>query len=115
MQSPSDWNERVTVIQGALERVEAEFARGELPAEGLADFKRAVDDIRLRVWALLSAESPDAYQAFHERFRIRRALELLQRIRDDLTNGGMAADHQELDELARTAAEFCRAVEARRR
>jgi hypothetical protein len=108
-----DWGERLASIEAALSNIEAQFTDGQAKPAELADFKAAVDNLRFRVWALLSATSLEDHQAFHERLRIRRTLELCQRIRHDLLDGTMTAGHLELPELAEAAQALRAAIVAR--
>jgi hypothetical protein len=52
MHQPSIANE-VANLHATLLALESRVASGEVPAEGLADFKRSVDDLRLRLWGLM--------------------------------------------------------------
>src|SRR5204862_6302828 len=52
------------ILQGLEERLHA----GEVPPEGLAEFKSTVDEIRLRIWALLTAAGSQAPRDTAERF-----------------------------------------------
>ena len=56
-----------------LQDLESRLDAGEVPPDGLPEFKSAVDEIRLRVWALLTAAGAEAPRATAERFRLRRA------------------------------------------
>ena len=86
-----------------LQDLEARLDSGEIPPEGLADFKSTVDEIRLRVWALLSAAGTDAPRATAERFRLRRAVEFCRALRHELAAGHLGADYPEWAEVQETA------------
>lgn len=90
------------ILQDLEERLEA----GEVSAEGLPEFKSTVDDIRLRVWALLTAAGSDAPRATAERFRLRRAAELFRGLAHELATGHLGADHPEWPEVEQTAAQL---------
>ena len=45
----------------------------DLPSEGLADLKGAVDEVRIRLWGILMARDTSDYHGFTGRFRMRRA------------------------------------------
>ena len=74
-------SDQVDKLMGTLETIEGRLAGGEVPREGLEDLKRAVDNIRHTVWALLSAaESSDDYEVVIARFRLNRTAELCQQV-----------------------------------
>ena len=60
-------------IRATVQAIEDKLRRGDLPEEGLADFKAAIDDARLRIWAVLSAVGSGEPEAVLLRFRLRRA------------------------------------------
>jgi hypothetical protein len=66
----------VANLHATLRALESRVASGEVPLEGLAEFKSSVDDLRLRLWGLMSAGTANDYRAFQERFRLRRAKEI---------------------------------------
>ncbi len=76
--------EQVATLNATLSAIEERLARGQTPVEGLEDFKSALDDVRLRLWGLLSAAGGDDYKGFQERFRIRRATEMSRGLGGDL-------------------------------
>jgi hypothetical protein len=88
------------ILHDLARRLEA----GEVPAEGLPEFKSTVDEIRLRVWGLLTAVGAEAPRATAERFRLRRAAEFCHALAHDLRAGQLAADHPEWPEVQQTAA-----------
>jgi hypothetical protein len=67
----------------------------EIPHEGVADLKQAVDDIRIRLWGVLMAGDSSDYQGFVGRFRMRRAAECCRGIEEDVTTGKIQADSLE--------------------
>jgi hypothetical protein len=82
-----------------LQAVEAQLAAPGLPREAVEDVKRAVDDLRLRVWANLTASgSPDA-EAVLLRFRLRRAIDVCRQVDQDLDGYPIGANQRELLEL----------------
>lgn len=93
------FRDRVSAMRLILQSIEAELQKGSVPAEGLEDFKSAVDDLRLRVWSILAAASTGDYQAALERFRLRRAIELTRAVAHDLESGAMSRGHRELSDL----------------
>ena len=58
-----------------LQDLEGRLEAGEVTPDGLPEFKSTVDEIRLRVWGLLTAAGAEAPRATAERFRLRRAAE----------------------------------------
>src|SRR5574339_522993 len=67
----------------------------ELPQEGIADLKNAVDDVRIRLWGVLMAGDSSDYQGFVGRFRMRRAAECCRGIEEDVTTGKIPTDSLE--------------------
>ena len=103
MPSVPDELARMRIILSDLEeRLDA----GEVSAEGLPEFKSTVDDIRLRVWALLTAVGADEPRATAERFRLRRAAELCRSLAHELATGHLGSDHPEWPEVQQTAAQL---------
>ena len=87
-----------------LQDLESRLEAGEVSAEGLPEFKNTVDEIRLRVWGLLTAAGAEAPRATAERFRLRRAAEFCRALTRELAAGRLATDHPEWPELQQTAA-----------
>ncbi|MBA2628328.1 MAG: hypothetical protein H0U85_09965 [Gemmatimonadales bacterium] len=75
----------------------------------MEDFKRAVDDARMRVWAVLTAANTDDPKAFMQRFRLRRAIEICRGVAKDLTEGSVREDSSELAELRRVVRQLFKA------
>lgn len=90
---------QVEGMREILQSIEGQLVEGRMPPEGLEDFKRAVDDLRLRVWSILSAASQGDPRGSLERFRIRRATEICGTILSDLDAEKMSAWHDELPQL----------------
>ena len=106
--------EQVGILNSTLTAIEGRLARGQAPVEGLEDFKSALDDMRLRLWGLLSAAGGDDYKGFQERFRIRRATEMCRGLSGDLRAGAVSGRHAELSGLHDTAAELGKSIEQAR-
>jgi len=87
-----------------LRDLEGRLEAGEVPPDGLAEFKSTVDEIRLRVWALLTAAGAEIPRATAERFRLRRAAEFCRTLTQELAAGRLGADHPEWPEVQQTAA-----------
>lgn len=107
--------EQVATLNTTLASIEGRLARGQAPVEGLEDFKSALDDMRLRLWGLLSAAGGDDYKGFQERFRIRRATEMCRGLSGDLRVGGVSGRHHELAGLSEAALELAKSVEHARK
>jgi len=97
---PSELKPRVAMVQDTVRKIEEEVAAGTIPVEGMEDFKRAIDEARMRIWAVLTAANDADPAGFLERFRIRRAIEICRAVQRDLTEDSMSTHHPELDELA---------------
>ena len=108
---PFAWTEQVANISAALHTLEEQVAEGDVSPPGLADFKSALDDLRLRAWGLLMATSADDYQGFQERFRIRRGKEMCRSLEGDLRAGKLNRRHPELPELGAAARELVMTVD----
>ena len=110
MAEPSFVNQ-VATLNATLNAIEERMAGGEAPIEGLEDFKSALDDVRLRLWGLLSAAGGDDYKGFQERFRIRRATEMTRGLGGDLRAGAISARHRELAGLKEASSELSQSIE----
>jgi hypothetical protein len=109
MSQPSLASE-VANLHATLQALESRVASGEVPSEGLAEFKSSVDDLRLRLWGLMSAGTANDYRAFQERFRLRRTREICEGVAADLKAGTLSQRHEELAPLADAAGELARAI-----
>ena len=106
--------EQVGILNSTLTAIEGRLARGQAPVEGLEDFKSALDDMRLRLWGLLSAAGGDDYKGFQERFRIRRATEMCRGLSGDLRAGAVSGRHSELSGLHDAATELGKSIDQAR-
>lgn len=98
----------------SVQEMEQRYTQGEQPEGDLTEIKRALDDLRLRLWGLMQASHAEDPQSFLERFRLRRAIELSGRIAADLRVGTLSPVHKELSDLWITSVELSRAIEAAR-
>jgi hypothetical protein len=110
MAEPS-FGDQIATLNSTLHAIETRLARGGAPGEGLEDFKSALDDLRLRLWGVLSAAGGEDYKGFQERFRIRRATEMCHSLGDDLRAGLVSGRHSELTGLLEAAGELAQSVE----
>jgi hypothetical protein len=95
--------QQVETFNGVLQEIETRVARGEVGREAVADFKSSVDELRLRLWSVLSTGSANDYRAFQERFRLRRAKEICRGLEDDLEAGALNPRNEELQPLGQAA------------
>lgn len=110
MAEPS-FADQIATLNSTLRAIEVRLAGGQAPVEGLEDFKSALDDMRLRLWGLLSAAGGGDYKGFQERFRIRRATEMCRGLGGDLGTGAISGRHAELGSLHEAAVDLARSVE----
>lgn len=80
------------------------------PPEGLQDLKSAVDDVRLQLWGVLMSSSAQGEKDFSERFRLRRAGEILQGILKDVEAGRLPLNSKEAADLGVLARELGKRV-----
>lgn len=109
------WHEQVAPLGAMLDSLEAQAASGELATTGLEEFKGAMDDLRLRVWSLLTAASADDPHAFQARFRTRRGTEMCRALSTDLRTGKLSSLQPELPTLGTAARDLAAAVKDVRR
>ena len=102
---------QIASFNATLQAIESRMVRGEGPHEAIADFKSSVDDLRLRLWGVLSAGSANDYRAFQERFRLRRAKEICRGLEEELETGSLSPRHEELQPLGHAAENLARRIE----
>jgi hypothetical protein len=100
----------VANLYATLQALESRVGSGEVASEGLAEFKSAVDDLRLRLWALMSAGTANDYRVFQERFRLRRTREICEGVAAELRAGTLGSRHEELGPLAEAAGDLARTI-----
>jgi hypothetical protein len=106
--------EQAALLSSTLEAIEDRLAGGIVPVEGLEDFKSALDDMRLRLWGLVSSAGGADYKGFQERFRIQRATEMCRGLKGELLGGQVNRRHPELTGLQAAASELIRSIEQAR-
>src|SRR5262245_24519826 len=111
MAQPS-FAEEVAAFNAVLEAIESRVVKGDVPREAIADFKSSVDELRLRLWNVLSTGSANDYRAFQERFRLRRAKEICRGLEDDLQAGALSPRHEELRPLGEAAGSLAGRIQA---
>lgn len=97
----------------ALQGLETRTTRGT-PVDELSEVKRSLDDLRLRVWALLKAPHDRDPASFEERFRVRRATELCVRLTADLRAGLLDPAHSEYADLWIATMDLSQAIHSAR-
>jgi hypothetical protein len=104
------WPEPVTTLSAMLNTLEGQVGRGDLSTPGLAEFKSALDDLRLRAWSLLAATNADDPHAFQERFRTHRGTEMCRALGTDLRTGKLSGRQPDLPALGAAARDLSAAV-----
>jgi hypothetical protein len=92
----------VVTLRSSLKTIDEQLGSGALSPDRVEDIKSAIDDIRFRLWGVLTASNPSEYQAFRERFRLRRATEICHGLAADIGERRLTPSHREAAEL-RTA------------
>jgi hypothetical protein len=108
--NPAELKVRLHMMQDTVRKIEAEVTEGTIPLEGMEDFKRAIDEARMRIWAVLTASSDEDPSGFLERFRLRRAIEICRAVERDLSDGSMRGWPKELSELRVVVAELGKTI-----
>ena len=92
-------------IRATVQAIEDKLRRGDLPEEGLAAFKAAIDDVKHLCETLGIA--------VRLRFRLRRAAEICRSVIGDLDAGTLGQHQREMLELRETAREMVSRLDAR--
>jgi len=79
-------------LRAVLTVVDSNLALGLVPSEGMQDLRAAVDDLRTRAWLILKAGHRVHEQAFVNRVRVRRAVEICEEVLADLYVGAVTPD-----------------------
>jgi len=93
---------RISAMRASLQTMEAQLVRGHIGGEGLEELKMGVDDLRLRIWAIMAAATAGESGAL-ERFRVRRAIDVCSNVGDEIASGAIDARHAEVAELRAAA------------
>jgi hypothetical protein len=105
------WSEQVATLSTMLNTLESRVATGgDLSTPGMAEFKSALDDLRLRTWSLLTAANADDPHAFQEQFRTHRGTEMCRALSIDLRTGKLSGRQPELPALGAAARDLSAAV-----
>ena len=92
-------SDHVRSMRSALQMIDGQIASSQVPLEGMDDLKREIDNMRLRIWAIMAAEAEGGGPEALDRFRLRRAVEMNHKIVVDLEKGAMSPKHAELKVL----------------
>jgi hypothetical protein len=104
------WSEHVTALSAVLDALEGRARSGERNTPGLAAFKSALDDLRLRTWSLLTAMHEEDPHAFQEQFRTHRGTEICRALSSDLRTGKLSGRQPDLPGLGAAARDLAAAV-----
>lgn len=86
----------LTDVRAKIQDVDWILSSGRFPREGFLDLKSAVDDLRNRIWALVTAAGAEDPGQVLARFRARRAAEMLRATLRDLLEGRIGLERTEL-------------------
>jgi len=112
MAEPS-FAQQIANLNSTLRGIEVRLALGKPPAEGFEEFKNLLDDMRHRLWDLLSLTDEED-QTLQERFRIRRATELCRGLVADLRSGAVTGRRSDLPGLRESVVELGQSIELAR-
>ena len=104
------WPEQVATLRDMLNTIEARGKPDEQASARLAEFKGALDDLRLRTWGLLTAINADDPHAFQEQFRTHRGTEMCRALTTDLRTGKLSRGQPDLPALGDAARELSATV-----
>jgi hypothetical protein len=105
--------DQMAALNSMLRVIEVRLALSRPPVEGIEEFRIVLDDMRLRLWGLLSGPGGDM-QHSQERFRIRRAIELCRGLSADLKAGAVSGRQPGLGALTDAASELRQSIERAR-
>ena len=101
----------IRAIRATVQSIETKLRQGDLPEQGLSDLKAAIDDSRLRLWAVISAAGSGEPEAVLMRFRLRRATEICRGVIADLDSDTLGEHQRALLELREAAREMTRRID----
>ena len=101
--APEDLSDELQKMRAALQAIEQRLQAKSVPISGVQDLKSGVDELRLRLWAILSASNNPDPASTLERFRLRRATEILDSINGDIASGALRTSHKEIGMLEERA------------
>ncbi|HXV90169.1 MAG TPA: hypothetical protein VD707_02310 [Gemmatimonadales bacterium] len=83
-------------VRAKIQDVDWILSSGRFPAEGILDLKSAVDDLRNRIWALVTAAAAEDPAQVLARLRARRAADMLRATLRDLLAGHIGLERAEM-------------------
>ena len=83
-------------VRAKIQDVDWILSSGRFPAQGILDLKSAVDDLRNRLWALVTAAAAEDPAQVLARLRARRAADMLRATLRDLLAGHISLDRTEM-------------------
>jgi hypothetical protein len=95
----TDVQQQLANLTAAIRQFEGHLTDQGVPLDLVSDFKSSIDDLRLRLWGILTARNAEDRVAFQDRFRLRRASEMCLQLGTELHEGRLRADPQELAKL----------------
>jgi hypothetical protein len=87
--------QQVDSMRLTLQAVEMQLGSGSLHPAALDDLKSAVDDIRIRIWAIMSAAAEGSDGLAIERFRLRRGIDVCTKLSEEFHSGSLSTRHPE--------------------
>lgn len=104
----------LNALQAAIHGLESRSGTDVVSAQQLEKVKLSLDDIRLSLWSHLQRLHTEDVTRFEQRFRVRRASELSQRLKADLDAQLLDAAHPEFADLWIVTTELGQAIQASR-
>ena len=102
----------LATARATIQSIDAALLRYGLLPSGMEDLKSAIDDVRLRLWAMISASSASDPDGVLLRFRLRRAQEICRSVLADLDSDDPGAHQRELTELRDAASRMVERITA---
>ena len=102
--------DHVRSMRSTLQMIDQQIAEQRVPPAGMDELKREIDNMRLRIWAIMAAESEGGGPAALDRFRLRRAVEMNHKIVADLESGELSPGYTELRLLTELGQRISRLV-----
>ncbi len=99
--------QQLAALGALLKEVDARLARVPVAPEGLEHLKQAVDSLRTSMWAILRAGHGVSAPGRVQRLKLRRAIDGLRAIQQDLADhpdGPRHPEHEDLAVIARAVA-----------
>ncbi len=107
----SQLKEHIERLRAVLTVVDSNLALGQVPSERMQDLRVAVDDLRTKAWLILKADHRVHEQAFVNRVRARRAVEICEEVIADLCAGAIAPGTPGYSVFRSTVRELAAALE----